>query len=1556
MSRQGKEVAEAFIDVHGDLSNFRKDLAKADADIEKLARQQAKTFTDEWNKRLESGVGSKWSSIVDAMYSKDPVDFQKLIGEFDTKNLDDASEKINEFLLKMRQHRKLTAEEYKETKAAMAGAIDGLKKYDKAQEDLAKNTQAWTRAHLDMIDALKNARKKQADHESGLLENSERDQTAWLDRRKKTMEEAMEMNRLYARSFDGMVKAVRKADLNKDFTDISNAMARADFSKFAKGFDTFTDLRRRISEVTAAMVEQGRMSRENAAAASGAAHQYILGEEAKLAATRDALDAAKALREEQERYNKSLDGMISHSRMQELETDFRKVADAMASGDWDRISRGSKNIDATAARMHRVAVSMAQDGRITADQYRDINLQLGRMVRNFRTTESAGANTNRMFRNMSDAMTLAGRGVRNVGNGFRRLFTLTKGLRQHLQGFAGLNVFGDMIRSGLDFIHNLDRVALSASKASLMLGSMASIGGSSLAGLVVIAGDVLNSIGGLSALLPAFVTGAGIAIGVAVAAFKDMKTVLADLGPSFNKLQDSISAKFWEQAAQPIRDLTNNLLPTLGAQLAITGTRMGALVGEFASSFQNEASPERVTGMFEKMNAALDRGRAAVSPVVRAFVNLGETGSKYFGRAADAIVGMAEHFDRFIQAAKDDGRLDAWIETGIKGFKDMGRSMDGVFGIFNAIGSAARKAGSGGLSQFADKLQRMAAVMQESGFQRTLTMLFSGFNIAAGTIGRAFADLGPAIASVMPSIKLALVDIGDVVAGIIGYVGQILSNPAVQKGITDFSGSMKEAMEALAPAIKPFGDSLGTILTLLGKVTVSVAEIVTAFVVNLSPVLDKTSVAMETLIVPLRDLAKHVIEVLTPTFQKLADEVIIPMINGIRDDLVPAIKTAVDQMKPLADAIVDTIGPILVTLATETLPAVVAIAGALAPYVETIIKLAAPFVKTAFDELSTGIKGLSTDMGGFTTEAQPFLDRLKAVSDAVSTNKFKLPPELKQGANPWTELAIKWGIEAGKASPKLLVAGKVFDRLTENLQNGWTTVVNFGKNLNTEELKKTIVNAVAGMFANTDVEGFNKTVNKWFDDTIVTPIRNWIEGVPKTFEVFKQMIKTEFQKFMGNLLGFGDSDDDGFGTSGASVGGRGTGIGGKIEKAWGMDDMSFMDRFKAAVGAKWNEFWTGVQTTLTTWGEEIKTGWTTFWDGVGTKVQETWDFVTTWISIKAGEIKTNVETFITDVKTGWTTFWDGVGLKVQETWDFVKTWISTKATEIKTNVDTFITDVKTGWTTFWDGVGLKVQETWDFVVTWIDTKTKEVRTNIDNFIKDVQTNWDTFWRELPTKVKEGWDKIVSEFQTGVDRAVEWVRGLPGKARDAIGDGFNTLINHGRSMMDGFKRGLEERWEGVKNFVGTIAQWIADHKGPISYDRVLLRPAGRAIMEGLGAGLRGELGHLKETLETVTDTMTDTVTSAFAKSKMYLAGAEAALGLADGLNANKMAVDGAFASLLPSGDLSVRAGMVGVGASTPTNTTIINVAAGAIPISTPTENPEIVAAKVIDGFATTISNL
>ncbi|MGT2800863.1 minor tail protein [Streptococcus phage Javan290] len=79
---------------------------------------------------------------------------------------------------------------------------------------------------------------------------------------------------------------------------------------------------------------------------------------------------------------------------------------------------------------------------------------------------------------------------------------------------------------------------------------------------------------------------------------------------------------------------------------------------------------------------------------------------------------------------------------------------------------------------------------------------------------------------------------------------------------------------------------------------------------------------------------------------------------------------------------------------------------------------------------------------------------------------------------------------------------------------------------------------------------------------------------------------------------------------------------------------------------------------------------------------------------------------------------------------------------------------------------------------------------------------------------------------------------------------------GAAIMNGFLGGLKSAWGAVTDFVGGIAGWIAEHKGPISYDKRLLIPAGKAIMGGLNQGLVANFREVQSTVSGMAGALVD----------------------------------------------------------------------------------------------------
>lgn len=159
---------------------------------------------------------------------------------------------------------------------------------------------------------------------------------------------------------------------------------------------------------------------------------------------------------------------------------------------------------------------------------------------------------------------------------------------------------------------------------------------------------------------------------------------------------------------------------------------------------------------------------------------------------------------------------------------------------------------------------------------------------------------------------------------------------------------------------------------------------------------------------------------------------------------------------------------------------------------------------------------------------------------------------------------------------------------------------------------------------------------------------------------------------------------------------------------------------------------------------------------------------------------------------------------------------------------------------------------WNGIKSVVSIVTSSISGFIEN-IKSFFTGLLNSCNSLSSGVQAAWNTM----KNGVSAAVSAITGFIEKVKNA----FNTVRNidlsgAGTAIMDGFLGGLKAAWGKVQSFVGGIADWVRAHKGPISYDKKLLVPAGQAIMSGLNQGLVSGFSDVKRDVLNISDAIND----------------------------------------------------------------------------------------------------
>lgn len=312
------------------------------------------------------------------------------------------------------------------------------------------------------------------------------------------------------------------------------------------------------------------------------------------------------------------------------------------------------------------------------------------------------------------------------------------------------------------------------------------------------------------------------------------------------------------------------------------------------------------------------------------------------------------------------------------------------------------------------------------------------------------------------------------------------------------------------------------------------------------------------------------------------------------------------------------------------------------------------------------------------------------------------------------------------------------------------------------------------------------------------------------------------------------------------------------------------DSISTAATTAWNFIIQSIMSVVQPFINTFVNGWNILkdgingvWDGIKSIFKGAWEFIKSVVLGAALLIIDVVSGNFSKLKADLQLIWDGIKNAFSSVWNGIKTIAVTVLTTLvnlvrnaweglKQVLTTIWNILKTSATTIWDGLKSAVLSITNALVNTAKSVWEGFKNFFYSLINGVRNTAVNTWNSIRSSVVSIISGLVGaaqnawySFRNGVSNLVSSVSNIFYSLRNI------NLWNAGSAIINGFLNGLRSAWGSVRNFVSGIADWIRDNKGPISYDRKLLIPAGNVIMGGFNEGLENGFKNTMSKIEGIT---------------------------------------------------------------------------------------------------------
>ena len=294
------------------------------------------------------------------------------------------------------------------------------------------------------------------------------------------------------------------------------------------------------------------------------------------------------------------------------------------------------------------------------------------------------------------------------------------------------------------------------------------------------------------------------------------------LRPAFEGLRLEVQQQLFEGLAGTVTALGETYLPLAEERLRRFAAVIGAEGQRIGSFLVLPETKRDVSTILSASEAAFRLVVQAAQPFLEIFLDIATVGADYLPRFGEWLLNVATRFRDMVQAARDSGQINQWIDQGLNMLRQFGGILGDIGGLLGAVFGAGSESGETFISTLGTAVSRLRDFASSPPGAQALEGFFGSVKSAVTSTDEVFVAVATTMGTV---VAPALADFAETLAPVAGTLVYALRDALIQ----------------LLPAVVPLATAIGNVVTAILPLIPPIATLVAVLLVPLANLLAAVS-------------------------------------------------------------------------------------------------------------------------------------------------------------------------------------------------------------------------------------------------------------------------------------------------------------------------------------------------------------------------------------------------------------------------------------------------------------------------------------------------------------------------------------------------------------------------------------------------------------------------------------------------------------------------------------------------------------------------------------------